>query len=502
MLKSLISEPDPAPALPLDGLFETLSQTLPAEESLNGRIQRLAEGLVETTFITGALVVVVGNDGEALDLASAGFYGDPLGGTDFDDLNRLARDLSSLADWSHIATGRLIRNTTNPERGLLLLGRRLNSGLLFVSTNADFPRKELIHSLRGAEPFLSWILQDAIRVEASRLQSELRQAEIRILCKPNPISVQGIVEELRSVFRADEATLWIQEQNKLFLSATTDPSLAGRPAAYDSGQGLTGWIYKHGWSLRLRNALDPEEISEKTKGKTQRRPPIHPEGISTEGKPVRMLAVPLRAGKKIRGVIRLLKRGTRPPFSGHELSLLERTASLMAVAIHSSWQLYQANAILTAETEAICISTTAKRRGEHVPTITTADPGAVSLFGKSQQQLEGSIASDFYAAGEYERVRKFLLQARHQEQKKKQRKEDRVKQQIVAGPLQTRIRTKDGVRPAKISYRLLSSPFTQPSSKYTIAVIQPIQEVSAENHIANLLDKMNLAYFRTDIEGN
>ena len=484
MLKSLISGPDPEAGLPLDGLFEALSRTIPAEESLDGRILRLAEGLVDTAFINGAIVAAVGSDGETFDLASAGFADDSLRSRSFDDLDQVARDLSGLTDWSLIAMDRLIRNATDPHRAQKLLGRRLDSGLFIVASGTSSLEKELIYSLRGAEPFLSWILRDAIRIEKNRLQSEIRSAEVRILSQPNPIQVKQVVNELKKVFRADAATLLTKEQGKLYLSATTDLELHERGAVFKPGEGLTTELYKHGLSLRLRNAHDPTEISAKTKGKVKNPASVHPEAIAREGNP-RLLVVPLAIGKKVRGLVRLLRREGAPPFSELEQFLLEGHARLLAIALHSSWKLIRADSILKAETEAICISSTEIKDGKPYPRLTWVDPGAVTLFGRPKQILEGSDGSSYYAVGEFERIRRFLKRAL-------------AKGKKVAGPLQTRIRTKGGIRQAKISYRLLSSPFSRPTAQYTIAVIQ---DVTRESRVANLLDRMNLAYFRTDTEG-
>lgn len=484
MAKSLLSRSETQSSLPLDGLFQTLAQTLPAESSLDGRLEKLAEGLSTANPIEGAVVAALGSDRETFARASAGSLASQLEGLSFGALDDLARKLEGLTGWSCVPSDRLPLRSLAPDNGSKLYGRKLNSGLLMVATKTESSEEELLHSLTGADPFFQWILLDAIRIETGRLQSEIRSAEIRVLSRPNPISPREIVNALQKVFRADAATLLIKEQRKLYLSATTDPELHQTGAIFEPGEGLTAELYRHGFSLRLRNAHDTGEIKAKTNHRVKSTASVHPEAIAKASDP-RLLAAPLAIGKKNRGLVRILRREGAPPFSELEQSILEGHARLLAIALYSSWQLYQANSILKAETEAICISSTETREGKTFPRITWSDPGAESLFGKSKQAFEDSDGSSYYARGEYERIRRFLRQAL-------------AKNQKVVGPLQTRIRTKGGIRQAKISYRLLSSPFSKPTARYTIAVIQ---DVTRESRVANLLDRMNLAYFHTDIDG-
>ena len=149
-----------------------------------------------------------------------------------------------------------------------------------------------------------------------------------------------------------------------------------------------------------------------------------------------------------------------------------------------------------AETEAICITRNEPGKGVAVPVMVQTNAGAERLFELEGREIEGRDARQLYAKNEYKKTKKLLEKA--------------IETGIGAcGPIKSKMKRFSSptseVRSVEISYRLVTSPFVQPVTHYTIAVIRDttVTQVNAEQHkrLVGLLDKQNLVYFRADKDG-
>ena len=479
-----------------DALFARLAVSIatrvPQAEDLTSRLQALTSAATELPGIIGSMVVAC--DDEAHPLA---YHQINVSLPDKVPSLRLIAEVQGepTGGWVELASDQF--EVPGAE---LVLARRISDGdkaigMVCVGLSGDVERDQMLAAFEKSLGHFKWALQDAKRLERKQLFEGAWGLEEEEFGQADRVDPQRIVKRVKDLFNANAVTLLVKEQGKLYLSATTDSELAKDVVAYDPGEGLTGFILDANRPFRLRNAYDSEEVRTQSGGDYKRVPPVHPELISREQKP-RFLAVPMRSGGEVRGVLRLLREENSPPFTSAEQDALQHLANMLARVMHSSWRLHLADSVMDAETEAICITRNEPGKGVAVPIMVKADIGAETLFGLSKRQIEGQDARKFYAKNEYKKTQRILEKAI------KERKE-------ACGPIRSKVKrfsaSEPEIRSVAISYRLVTSPFVQPVTHYTIAVIRDVtdSQIKVEQHqrLIQLLDKQGLVYFRAGKDG-
>ncbi len=98
------------------------------------------------------------------------------------------------------------------------------------------------------------------------------------------------------------------------------------------GQGIAGWVAQRGASAIVENPAEDPRWSDRLDLVT---------GFRTES----IIAVPLRSGDKIFGVIELLNRLNGEPFSAYDMRVLSTIADFAAIAVEKAYYLAEARRI-------------------------------------------------------------------------------------------------------------------------------------------------------------
>ena len=459
---------------------------------LNSRLMGLATAVTELPGIVGAMFVACDDEGFPLAYKAINLSW-PEELPPLQSIGEIRQNL--MESWVAPSLDQLEAAGAEIVLARNILDGNAVIGMTLISLVEDAERDHVLAPLEQAADHFKWAIRDALQLERKRLFEEISELEEEELGRVDQIDPQRIVESVRSLFNANAVTLLVREQGKLYLSATTDLELAKDVVAYDPGEGLTGFILDADRPFRLRDAYDKGEVQAQSGGGYERIHPVHPEAISKTQSP-RFLAVTMRSGGEVRGVIRLLREDNDPPFTRAEQDALQHFANMLAMTMQFSWRLHLADSVMEAETEAICITRNEPGKGVAVPIMVQADAGAESLFGLEKGQIEGKDARLFYAKNEYKKTKRLLENA------------IRARRDFC-GPIKSKVKRSSSptptIRSVEISYRLVTSPFVQPSTHYTIAVIRDITEaqVKAEQHqrLVGLLDKQGLVYFRADEGG-
>lgn len=100
-----------------------------------------------------------------------------------------------------------------------------------------------------------------------------------------------------------------------------DRALVGR--RLKAGEGVAGWVAEHGETLLIRNVADDPRFSRRMDEAT---------GFATKS----ILAVPLRAGAEVTGVIEIVNALDEREFTREDVEILEAFAAFAAVAIDNA----------------------------------------------------------------------------------------------------------------------------------------------------------------------
>jgi PAS domain S-box-containing protein len=480
-------------------LLEQLARRVSREQDLQSRLDRLAEAVAAIPGIHGALVAAWdGSHPTAYGITQLSFS---VGSLPFTTLADLDKSIPQDGSWSETVSDRLqlvgaAMSSTSSVRAMRLVDSGTLLGIIVVGQASPADSTSALDCFESALEHFRWLIRETLSLERARYFQHLREMERDDLGRVRNIEPEHIAQELKRVFRADAVTILLWEQEKLYLSATTDEELAKKVVTYDPGEGLTGYIFSTDTPFRLANAFDRNEVRIQSQREYNREPAVNPETLSKNETPVRFLGVPMRHGDRVRGVVRMLRRESAAPFSPTEQDALQHFADLLGFAMHSAWRLLLADSIMDADTEAICITRYEPGEGYATPIMVWADRGTERLFNLQLEQIKGMDARDFYAEGEYQKIREVLDAAIANQQQETERIKTKVRRFNSPG---------DELRFVDISYRLLTSPFVQPKTHYTLAVIRDITEAQrkSDQHVrlVTLLDKQGLAYFRADKNG-
>jgi signal transduction histidine kinase len=143
--------------------------------------------------------------------------------------------------------------------------------------------------------------------------------------------MRRVVDVAADVLRFEDCSLFIldRDRNELVLQATRGP-LADKIgiASYPMGEGLTGWVAKHGEPIRI---VEPK-ADPRWQGRYEEMPT---EEIGA------FLAVPIYGRSHVQGVLRVLRRRSKAPwfrseFTAEDESVLATIASQVGSALENS----------------------------------------------------------------------------------------------------------------------------------------------------------------------
>lgn len=329
---------------------------------------------------------------------------------------------------------------------------------------------------------------DSLILEQYRRFQRIREFTLQALHEPD--DMRALAGRVRDMFDVEVATILLEEPGELHLAASTDPKLGeGTPVVYRNGQGLTGWVFAHNKPLRLQSAHDVAEIKAATG--IERAGPLHPERDRDGQVTVRFLGVPMRAGTRPIGVVRLSRRASAPPFDRDEELDLQFVADLLATSLDHHWEIQLLENILDSTRFACAVSRWERGSDGRVNLpIVRANPGAQALLGHTEESLRGLDARELYVAEDRPRLESGLTQA-------KRALSDGQRPEF--GPTKTQLVRRDGSRlPVEASFRLLRNPLVRPRTTYVIGLAR---DISDTERLSDLLEAMDFAYFRADQRG-
>ncbi len=470
-------------------LISQIVSQMPETPGLPPRLEKLAEAVAELPELTGAMVVAL--DGEGLPICYRGSGLSFSNGVEpFAELAQLrSRCLAANRDgngWTQVSTVSIEALSADSVVARLLAGEDEGGGCGMVlgglRTDGD-PESPSMTALLSALEHLRWAVRDALQFERLQLLSDLQQLAGEELGKAQlAIGPERIAVRLQTIFCAEAVTIVLQEQGKRYLSATTDNELRKKSSIFQSGRGVTGFVFRKRKSLRVRNANDPRELP---RGQREKRQQL--ESLAKGKVPFRLVAVPMRVGATVVGVIRALRKMDQAPFTMEEEKALQQFADLLGAVISAAWQLFLDHQLREARSEVVCIS---RQDGRRDPTFVHVNPGAERLFGLTSQQLIGQDVPSLYAdRAEYKKIQMLLDRAARAGEK-------------VCGPVQPRIKGPAGeIQSVDILYRLVTSPYVRPAAHYTMAMMHETTETEQYRRLLALLDQKGLAYFLADETG-
>jgi len=445
-------------------------------ESLPTFLERIAECVRCFTHSIGALAFGL-DAGGVTAIGSTGL--NPS--TSFDLLEEYQPSSNPLRsterDWAQISA------TTNDAIIGWALHLRLASApnltgclILTVDASGIRPDPSALEVVARHSALLAAAIEAALRAEAWWRAERLHRL-IRELA-PAAGSVAGwdfhaFAGQLRDIYAADKAALFVLAGNGVQLSASDPPEEAPPIPLGLSVESLVPGVLDSQGSLRSPGIPN---------GKTQKA----------------RVAVPIKAGGRLWGVLELVRNSYLDHFSASDESSLEAFGDLVGSAL-ASWYHYQYFAAITdSETEAIAVTQLVQAPdGNSMPVIVMANPGMLKLLGRTQDELVGRDARAMYVPGAYRLVKSALVDAI---------KQAKGTGQGVCGPLASTLLKIDGTPvPVRISFRLRESTHVRPPFRFTLAVAhdQTESERLAERHFRflELLDAMKIAYFKVDPDG-
>lgn len=408
-------------------------------------------------------------------------------------------------------TGWFTINNLVPEHPELIAlslthGEQLVGTLLIQCDDcATFPRFDESRQLSQLAPLLTANLQAAIRAESWGRLQQIDEVMREFFADSNPQesqwNLQNLVRALSAMYQAEGVTLFLVEQDVLMPAASTDTHFEDRTHlespvddspqtfTYRRGEGLTGWVFERGRSLRIR---DEDKIIMQRIG-LERHGPTHVDHDGSGPIIGQFLGAPLRLGTEVVGVLRLSRRSDLERFTYAEEKTLQYLADLLGSALGNWKKLHLAEAILDSISEGIAVS---QRVEKGKDTIVSANPGIARLLGSTTDQVEGMNARKAYAPGEYEELFPKLSEA-----KKKAHRTGRGEVQAEQSSLQ---RADGTIVPVMISFRIQTKSLVKPPVYSTIAIARDLSEqaelADRYRRLREFLDAIDVAYFRADTQ--
>jgi signal transduction histidine kinase len=170
------------------------------------------------------------------------------------------------------------------------------------------------------------------------------------LINEQPEALQTLVTSLKDLLSGRACSLFLDRRGDrtLELAATTDPGRARE--SYSCGPdtppdrlGITGWVARHGKSMRIRNRRDPQELREICQigeaSEEMSNAENYLEGIDTSDLSyLSFLAAPMIARGRVLGVLQLsVKNGVDSEFTHQDETFLQEFANRFARVLDARW---------------------------------------------------------------------------------------------------------------------------------------------------------------------
>lgn len=488
-----------------NSLAVTLSRRIAEEMDRSQRIlsrdlDRITKTIVrEVPCIRGGVLVAL--DEKYVPIAAGVFKLSLPGGPPLKTLARLWDEVRH-----HVKTNEwvsLAHSAPDPDhpalRGLPLSLNRSNKGFLILDVDASNPDLPIaLEALTLASPSVAFAVTSSIEAEAGYRIHELHELTRTEFDAPQ-IELERIIDRVSHLFVADAVTLLLADtfplapprNDELRLSVTTDKRLQGRSdVTYRRGEGLTGYIFETGESIRLVDSKDQDEVRSQIGGIT-RKGPTHPEHAPDGRQTARFLGVAVKTGERILGVVRMSRTQDKPLFTLGDERALHFFGDLLGISLVRAW-----NARLIRDIKESRSISYAVSRSEQEPTgspyqkIVMANAGTSELLGFSQRELIGEDVSNIYYPADYILIKEGLRQTL------------RNRSMREYGPISSRVLCKDGrIRTVTISFRLLADDMVKPPWRYTIGIARDNTEGERHRRLTEMMDEMGVAYFQADREG-
>jgi PAS domain S-box-containing protein len=476
-----------------DNLIGKLARGFEFPRSLADTLDHLTIALTDLPKIEGAAVLVYGRDLEPLAIANS------LLRIELDD-DQLAGIAASLNDGDGQCSihFRLSGMASSDEMQAVAanVGESLVAAVILAGRDG-LPQKSTTDRVVEMAPWIATTITAAMQAEAAARTARLHALACRELGADEP-DLDSIVHELGELFQGSACTILLEEEatKTLRLSASTDPTLGKNDQViYAKGEGLTGWVFATGTSLRL-----PREDRETVVAAIgfDREGPRFPEHDHAGRATTQYLGVPIRAGTTTFGVVRMSRLPETARFTIEDQTALEFFADLLGIAFKRTWKLLVGRTIEESASVAIAITRSEPQHdGTFVPRLIYANPGATEMLGYGGEHMVGHDVRKLYPPGAYEADYQ-LLKARLHETVERRRSE--------LGPIDSELLHKDGSpRSVKISYRILADRRIRPPEIYTIGIFRErtaaARSQAQHRRLMEMLRGMGIAYFRADLDG-
>jgi PAS domain S-box-containing protein len=446
--------------------------------------------------VARALVAAFDPDGVPLGVGSRGL---PATALSSEGLARLwsARGPTAPGSWSPITPD---LRAAEPLALLASPGETPPLVMLAVGLADDAPaRAPVLEALSAhAACMVAWVRAVA-NAQAWSRTLRLRDLAVHGIADP-PRDLRRLVDELARLFRADEATLLLEEVGELRLAASTgaDPG-RGEPLVRRPGEGLIGDVFigcavrlaeVHGGCAIDATASSPQAGAGAGEGDAPADARVHFLGVPLKKPSVQAVAPGKAAQVDVVGVLCLTRGRTQAPFTASDEAELTFVADLLGVVLGREWESMILRSVLDSPSEAVAVSRW--ERTPHGPSrpIVKLNRGCRRLLGWEERDLVGRDAATIYAPDAYKELTTGLAHAV---------KRARNGQPADHGPVVTRLKRRDGAEiPAEVSYRIVSNRLLSPPTRYTIGFAR---DVAARERLAQLLAALGIAYFRADRQG-
>ncbi len=212
---------------------------------------------------------------------------------------------------------------------------RQRGELFYRSRTVGEDRRLLADCVYAAENFVLSIVQDITERRRSEETLRRRNRELVLLNRAGQAFIStlnleqvfaAILDQVRSLLGVTACSVWLIDPGteKVVCQAATGPkSEMVRGWTLASGQGLVGWVARHGKSLNVTNVrADPRhfvEVDQKT------------------GIPLRsILSVPLRGRQDVIGVLQVVDTQS-DRFNPADLAMMESLSTMAAMAVENAW---------------------------------------------------------------------------------------------------------------------------------------------------------------------
>ena len=491
---------------------------------LKATLQHALEAIAEIPLIGGALIAATDGHGEPTYYENGGAQCFPSD-IPFERFRSLRRWLQiprgnewvSIPSIASLGTerilGRLLRFPSSDEE-------TKTCGLLIIQTDyATDTTSESFQVLEHLASHLAFQIGMASTHDEQQLTHKLQELAVKEFTPPVP-NTRSIVTALRKALDADSVTLLLKEHKKLYLSASTDFEIVDSMIGGAEEDEFTAYVLKHERPIRLFDATDRNEMSQRTRGSVENSRYTDNEATPLPIPSFHLLAVPTYSSNPkrpndggdysgptdhVNGVLQV-SRSSRP-FSQFELDALSHTGVVLGTVISRSWQIFLSRKLWQAGTEGVAVSryerpqtelkapsTDSAEKTKGISRLVDLNQAARFIFGAKATGLRNLDVEELYEPEDWEDISSRLSKLSRE-----------GGEALGPCPVRIRRRSDNAIISTEISYRLVTSPFVVPEAQYTASLIRDTSErqkiLDQHERLVKLLNARNLAYFRADKNG-